>query len=257
MRIPLKGGCALFARTLPNNVRGCSCSSYLFASSRCSRLPLGSTPFNTGGIMKTKQLARALLRQPTPAPDSKAQPCFACGRSFIRGDRRFCGSNCRRAFDAGFPPFQGFEAPYDLPLGKNGFRIDCKGCGKNFDSKGLRCCSEDCEREFRRKQELERELKTAPFRVAKRKCIECGRPIKRWQNGRRVSNAQKFCATPCQQKHARNRRMGSGTPTGILNGESAKKCPKTRGSSGRVKIASLPAGRPIIAQTATAPRKGS
>jgi predicted amidophosphoribosyltransferase len=54
------------------------------------------------------------------------------------------------------------KAPsYCLPIGRIGFLVGCCGCGRQFDSHGLRCCS-DCERTFRRKQELDAELADDP-----------------------------------------------------------------------------------------------
>jgi len=92
--------------------------------------------------------------------------CFTCGREFTlkpsTGDdntHRFCHPRCREAFDNGAPPFDPNYASknnprwYSLPIGPQGFYINCAGCGCRFDSKGLRCCSPECERRYRDRQE--------------------------------------------------------------------------------------------------------
>jgi hypothetical protein len=76
----------------------------------------------------------------------KAKPCFACGRSFVSGgDGRFCSPRCRSWYDGGGMPVIGMRHQYSTSLGSNGFLFQCGGCGKTFDSKGLRCCSAQCE----------------------------------------------------------------------------------------------------------------
>src|SRR4051794_33548456 len=72
-------------------------------------------------------------------PSGKVQGCFACGRGFMDGlgDGRFCSTNCRDYFDAGAAPYQEPKTQYDFTMGSEGFIINCEGCGKRFDSKGL------------------------------------------------------------------------------------------------------------------------
>ena len=99
----------------------------------------------------TKAIERDLLAErPRAAPTPE---CFACSRACTpkppTGDdsTRFCSDRCREAYDAGCPPHdpryhtKGNQLWYRLPLGREGFLIDCAGCGKRFDSSGLRCCS--------------------------------------------------------------------------------------------------------------------
>jgi hypothetical protein len=101
------------------------------------------------------------------------------------------------------PAWQPPKAPsYGLPIGRIGFLVGCCGCGRKFDSRGLRCCS-DCDRTFRREQELDAELADDPFRAGKRDCLECGGPIANWRNRRRVSKATKFCGPRCERKAAK------------------------------------------------------
>jgi len=177
--------------------------------------------------MKAKDLAQLLLqeREP-PASHVETQQCFACGRSFLRTNGRFCSSRCGDAFDAGLPPYERIAPRFDLPLGTSGFRVACKNCDKVFDSRGLRCCSADCEREYRRKLELETELQRQTFRAVKPRCLECDRPMKLWRDGRRVSRRRLFCSDRCRKRRARNAQVGIGARTSNLSAKSAKKCPQ-------------------------------
>jgi hypothetical protein len=88
-------------------------------------------------------------------------------------------------------------------MGKHGLLVPCTNCGKTFDSKGLRCCSIECERGLGRRREIEQlraetgvefESKLGP----KRKCLHCGGDIPRWRNGRLVSKVAKFCGSKCK-----------------------------------------------------------
>jgi hypothetical protein len=158
---------------------------------------------------KRGRLAAAIERDilgRNPRPIHQSQACFGCGRSYHRQNHgRFCSGRCREAFDAGVPAYEPLDVTrfYSLPIGPKGFFVECAHCRKRFESKGLRCCSSECERELRRKQELEAKLADDPFRVVKRKCESCGGPIPNWRNGRRVSNGTKFCSRRCQRKAAK------------------------------------------------------
>jgi hypothetical protein len=173
------------------------------------------------------RLARALLRD----RDNKQQPsswspsCFACGRSYSRGDGRFCSTRCRETFDAGIPAHEPIDIKYSLPKGRHGFLIDCAHCRRQFDSPGWRCCSTDCAREYRRKQALEAELADYPFRVVKPKCLQCGQAMPLWKNGKRVTSARKFCSPRCQKRHAQSAALAQGEQTPLSGVQTAKKCP--------------------------------
>jgi hypothetical protein len=86
--------------------------------------------------------------------------------------------------------------------GSTGWIIDCFGCGKEFDSTGLRCCSTDCERRYLKRCENEQLMAAVGMeRPVKRKCEApgCGRDIPNWRNGRRVSKATRFCSDKCSK----------------------------------------------------------
>jgi hypothetical protein len=97
----------------------------------------------------------------------------------------------------------------DMRPGVHGFYIRCAGCQKDFESRGLRCCSTACERRYCERQENLRVMAEVGIEPsAKRKCEAegCGRPIPKWRNGRRVSSATRFCSAKCRQRaHSQNR----------------------------------------------------
>jgi hypothetical protein len=192
-------------------------------------------PFINNRVRLAEAIARDILK-PAAKPQ-QSRDCFACGRSFTyRGpcgddSGRFCSSRCRIGFEAGLPPYDPDYASktnprwYSLPIGPTGFRIDCAHCRQWFNSRGLRCCSLDCERDLHRKQELEDELANDPFRAVKRRCAGCGGNIPNWRNGRRVSKATRFCSDRCRKKTGRQ----SDSPNPVLSAETAKKCPENGG----------------------------
>jgi hypothetical protein len=57
--------------------------------------------------------------------------------------------------EAGTPyyPARGFATTPILRRGAAGYYIRCKFCNKEFESKGLRCCSRECERGYRDRQD--------------------------------------------------------------------------------------------------------
>jgi hypothetical protein len=113
--------------------------------------------------------------------------CHMCGYTFtpVRGfgiNKRFCSRLCVDAYDAGYSCHAGGlykhraagarsgdggvavpaydrngnlknprgSRPYarNLPAGGGGFLIECRQCKRQFASKGLRCCSPECERQL-------------------------------------------------------------------------------------------------------------
>ena len=136
------------------------------------------------------KITASLLREPAkPTRDVQVQACFSCGRTYSTGDGRFCHPRCRQWFDDGDPPYD-HRYPdksnprwYSLPMGRHGFLIPCAGCGKTFDSKGLRCCSTACERRYRQQEEAAAIMaEVAMERLTKRACLHCGGDIPNWLN---------------------------------------------------------------------------
>jgi hypothetical protein len=197
--------------------------------------------------VKAAVLARAIERDllQVERPKADASKCFLCGRGYLwrpsdnDDSTRFCSARCREAFDAGArPQDERFEywrtagrviagppgvERYDplagskqlsrgiIRRGAHGFVIKCFGCDREFDSKGLRCCSPQCERQYLKRIENQ-ELMAAVGMDAptKRKCETCDRTIPNWRNGRRVSKAVRHCSQSCRN---RAKRAGSYPPS--------------------------------------------
>jgi hypothetical protein len=134
--------------------------------------------------------------------------CFACSRSYLSGDGRFCSVKCRTAFDDGFQPHERTAARYSLPISGDGFMIPCVGCGKPFSSLGLRACSKECERQYLDRKDTLAVLAEVGIEVsAKRKCTECGGDIPRYvgvgKKRRLVNSTRLTCSPKCQRKAAK------------------------------------------------------
>ena len=108
---------------------------------------------------RTRSLADAIARDLLRRDESPvAYPaCFVCGRAYTKGDGRFCSGRCRAGFDAGLPAFEPSRTV------RHGFLVNCAGCRKQFDSKGLRCCSIECERRYREREQLDAESGRRPL----------------------------------------------------------------------------------------------
>ena len=157
---------------------------------------------------------------------------------------RFCSMRCQQWFDDGNPSYEQqceyerelikapldtlvvVAGPPDLVVGANyyagvfpegfkftpmrrgseGFYIACKHCNKEFESKGLRCCSTDCDKAYRESEERRAVLKEAGIEPTSRRMCErvgCDRPIPKWKNGRQVSSKVRFCSDLCRKRAAK------------------------------------------------------
>jgi hypothetical protein len=125
-----------------------------------------------------------------PQRDHRSALCLACGRSYINGDGRFCSTRCRDGFDVGLPPFQQQEtrsaqtwfAGRSMRPRGDGFLIPCAHCKREFVSKGLRCCSTECERKLRARKDIAETLTGHAVEgsgYVKSKCEKCGGNIPR------------------------------------------------------------------------------
>jgi hypothetical protein len=133
-----------------------------------------------------------------------------CGYTFVyrgrQGERngRFCSMWCQDWFDAGNAPVSNANnytltgwrvmagppgtkigsdyyatvlgrQPIDMRPGRDGFYIRCAHCRKEFESKGLRCYSTDCERGLKEHRDNLAVMAEAGIEVAaKRHCQQCG-----------------------------------------------------------------------------------
>jgi ribosomal protein L24E len=144
---------------------------------------------------------------------------------------RFCSLRCQSFFDAGYTPpadspdtLSGWKivagaeigadyyatlfgrTPIAIKRTSDGFKIACAGYQKEFDSTGLRCCSDKCERRYREREAniaLMAEVGVKPS--TKRKCAApgCATIIPNWRKGRKVSAATRFCSPTCQKRARR------------------------------------------------------
>jgi hypothetical protein len=100
---------------------------------------------------------------------------------------------------------QGFKSA-PMRRGSEGFYIACKHCNREFESKGLRCCSQDCERGYRESEANRAIMKKAGIEPASRRMCErpgCDRAIPKWKNGRQVSAKVRFCSDLCRKQSAK------------------------------------------------------
>ena len=164
--------------------------------------------------MSVKALTAAILadRDCRTNSDHNINPCFVCGYTFVyRGRRgelngRFCSISCQDWYDAGNGFITDQRATYRMRMGPNGFYINCAYCQKGFESLGCRCCSAECERSFREREENLATMAEAGIEpAAKRQCEApgCNGIIPKWRRGRQVSNKTRFCSPKCQQRAKR------------------------------------------------------
>jgi hypothetical protein len=205
-----------------------------------------------GAAVSNRRLADAIERDLLRERPATAEPqtCFACGRSHSRGamlaggsgPSRFCSVRCRDAFDAGFPPHDPNQArnlmqvpltvwivvagppgtvgtrayARDLPISGDGCIIPCRNCKRPFVSRGLRCCSPECERKYKEGLEIEATMREVGAEAGpKRRCEFCGAVIPRWtKGGRQVKKTARFCSDRCSQKAKRQSRASHQQMTG-------------------------------------------
>lgn len=164
-------------------------------------------------------IQRSLLAKQTPA--QTIQTCFACGRTYGKGNGQFCSAKCRAAFDMGLPPygepargrgpwrvFAGPDTPIaqPMPASQGGCLTKCTSCRKHFASKGLRCCSPECERQCRENEANLATMAEVGMEIPKpgRACQCCGKTLPRWRPAGKgaVRKTQKYCSQKCQRQSA-------------------------------------------------------
>jgi hypothetical protein len=172
-------------------------------------------------------------------PDYEAPTCFACGRLSHpkppSGDdsTRFCSTTCREAFGAGFPPYSkhgkfdpfkvtgwkviaggdpGYlvKAPMTMVPAKKcdehwqgRFRIQCRGCGDQFESLGRAFHSAECRRAYEAGVDAAALMAQVGMDAPTKRMCEargCSHPIPKWRKGRKVSAKARYCSPKCKQK---------------------------------------------------------
>jgi hypothetical protein len=186
---------------------------------------------------KIERLTKALLaeRKHETKQDDRIIPCFVCGFRFIKKDSLFCSDRCRDWYDAGHAPISNADnydltgwrviscvtqlgptigsdyyaealgrQPIDMRPGRDGFYIRCAHCHREFESKGLRCCSTECERGLKEHRDNLAVMAEAGIEVAaKRTCQQCGAIIPKWTAGKRTPSTKRFCSAKCAQRARR------------------------------------------------------
>jgi len=202
-------------------------------------------------MSRVKRLTEALLadRSRGETDRNDITKCFMCRTGMMYRGSRFCSDRCRNFYDAGEPEQDWLHRPKpeNLPLTElkviagppgielgacchrllfgdrpvtpmkrtAGNMIRCAGCGQEFDSKGLRCCSTDCERRYKERQENFATMAKAGIEPApKRRCTnpDCANTIPKWTNGKRTPSSRRFCGPKCAQRA----RRASGSLNGVL-----------------------------------------
>jgi hypothetical protein len=120
-------------------------------------------------------------------------------------------------------------ALYRLPSRGDGGLIDCRSCKKPFVSKGLHCCSPECERQSRERQDIAATMAEVGMEstgYVYRKCQHCsGGNIPRYTGAGKAQkltkSSAKFCSPKCSEKARGLVRSG----TVASPGNSAQKAP--------------------------------
>jgi hypothetical protein len=170
-------------------------------------------------VSKSERLAAAILAdRDRPTSQHNIVPCLVCGYTFVYKGRRkelngrFCSMRCQDWYDVGKAPITDQKVAYRsrfdklMRMGPKGFYIDCAYCQKEFEGLGLRCCSPECERSYREREDNLAVMGEAGIEpIAKRQCEApgCSATIPKWRNGRQVSKKTRFCSSKCQQRAKR------------------------------------------------------
>ena len=175
--------------------------------------------------------------------------CFRCGKPFAyrgpRGDDsgRFCSDPCRIEYDVPgafrFDPFKisrwrvvaGGDPGYLVAtpmtgVSGGGFRVECRGCGQPFESRGWAYCSRTCKRESAERDGVKALMAEVGIDApVKRKCAcGCGRDISNWKNGRRVSKAVRFLDDKHAARARQRAKRSQSSFQHVRHGETSKKC---------------------------------
>jgi hypothetical protein len=174
-------------------------------------------------MLVSKNLIAKDLTDQRPHQQHQAKTCFQCGRGFSKGvqpNGRFCDVRCVEAFDNGLvitEPKHPFRWEHSrsptrgtptIVMG-SGFAIQCAQCKQAFSSKGLRCCSPECERQLRETQTVKVTMAEAAATktFVNRKCEApgCGNDIPRYVGvgKKRRESRTRFCSPACQRRARR------------------------------------------------------
>jgi hypothetical protein len=167
--------------------------------------------------VRVSTIAAAILRDrnaPDPAPTVDLNRCILCARTFTQGrgfglNGRFCSRLCLEAYDTGYV-HRDAGARYTCHARGDGFVVDCRQCRRPFVSKGLRCCSDACERRLKERADIAEtmasvEMETTGYTY--RKCAQCNGAIPRYtgtgRKRRETRQDARFCSRRCSDKARR------------------------------------------------------
>jgi hypothetical protein len=104
-----------------------------------------------------------------------------------------------------------------MPVMGDGFAVQCFGCRKTFSSKGLRCCSATCERNYIARQENRATMEAAGMErlYVRRKCQVCPGEIPRWTGAGKKRRAVPITQVTCSRKCREKLRMAPSAKTTI------------------------------------------
>jgi hypothetical protein len=137
--------------------------------------------------------------------------CLLCRAGFVyrgpNGDNsgRFCSDRCRELYDSGLryrPVSIRYADGNGQPMRPtdDGFRIVCRSCGVQFESKGLVFCSDDC----RQLSAVRKEAKAAGYEPRQgRMCMDCNGRIPRYTPSGRATKSTAVRCSACQRKATR------------------------------------------------------
>jgi hypothetical protein len=145
--------------------------------------------------------------------DIEPLTCFACSRTYLTTpahNPRFCSTNCVDQHDAGFTPRNQDHPVYD------GVMLNCPGCNRPFRSRGLRSCSDKCDREYLRRIAADTELAeirattgvSLPKRGKPCQGPDCTKTLPPW-NAKGRKNTARFCSGKCARNAAKAREAGN------------------------------------------------
>jgi hypothetical protein len=168
-------------------------------------------------VSKSEKLAELLLSdRERPKVQHNIIPCWSCGHTFVYQGRQgefngnFCSMRCQDWHDAGNPGYERqpltkivyrWRDGRPMKPGKEGSYIVCAHCKKEFESKGLRSCSIECERGLKEIADNLALMAEAGIEAApKKRCAApgCDAVIPKWKNGRQVSSRVTFCSPRCR-----------------------------------------------------------
>jgi hypothetical protein len=158
-------------------------------------------------MSRIKRLTEALLADRGDTERADIIKCFMCRFGMMYRGSCFCSDRCRVFHDASHEHDRPHVIAYRDQAGQpmkptvDAFRISCAHCAREFEILGLRCCSADCERRYRERQENLALMAAGGIEAAPEEAVwqprMCKAWIPIWRTGRKVSSSTRFCSSKC------------------------------------------------------------